>query len=285
MKNANSHIDNQERFRRLQEILFEQDRQVTQQIQDEVDTLKGELVSPEEIRERIQPFIEDKVAYLQAHFPELFGPILAKTIKKQIHEQQDEMIDALYPIIGKLIRKFVSKELQALVERIDHSINDTFSWEGWKRRFRGWFTGESDMDRMVREIAHPMVEEVFIIDQDSGLIAGSWSRKELADRDLVAGMLTAIKSFVENAFDGGKQDLETIEYDSFKIILHNFHTFYIAVIVSGVVTSDFKSYLADMLMAFAEKHRIDTRDDLDDITVNKNSQALKIHFDEFLGQN
>ncbi|HHG86058.1 MAG TPA: hypothetical protein ENJ82_15020, partial [Bacteroidetes bacterium] len=130
MKNANSHIDNQERFRRLQEILFEQDRQVTQQIQDEVDTLKGELVSPEETRERIQPFIEDKVAYLQAHFPELFGPILAKTIKKQIHEQQDEMIDALYPIIGKLIRKFVSKELQALVERIDHSINDTFSWEG-----------------------------------------------------------------------------------------------------------------------------------------------------------
>ncbi|MEM6269166.1 MAG: hypothetical protein AAF998_06990 [Bacteroidota bacterium] len=284
MPDTPAHTD-QDRFRRLQELLFEEDRAVAQQIKEEVETLRDDLVSPEEIQERVQPFIDHKVEYLQENFPELFGPVMAETIKKQITEQQDEMIDALYPIIGKLIRKFVSRELEQLVERIDRSINDAFSWASWRRRIAGWFKGESDMDRIVRDLARPQVEEVFIVDQDSGLLAGAWSRKPHADRDMVAGMLTAIKSFVETAFEQGEQELEMIEYDNNKIILHNFHTFYIAVTTSGVLTSDFKSELANLILAFAEKHAIQTREDLDDVVVEKNSKALKAHFDEYIEQN
>ncbi|MEM7040948.1 MAG: cell envelope biogenesis protein OmpA, partial [Bacteroidota bacterium] len=98
-------------------------------------------------------------------------------------------------------------------------------------------------------------------------------------------MLTAIKSFVESAFQGGAQDLETIEYESYKIILHNFHTFYIAVIASGALTADYKRDLSDLLMAFAEKHRVFTREELTEANVEKNSKAIKAHFNEFLVQN
>jgi hypothetical protein len=284
LQDSPPHIDSQERFRRLQDLLFKEDRDLAEHIRQEVNLLREELVSPEEIQERVQPFIEMKVEYLQENFPELFGPALADTIKKQIVEQQDEMIDALYPIIGRLIRKFLTKELERLQERIDKSLNETFSWEGWVRRVRGWFKGESSRDQVVREITKGEVVEVFIVDQDSGLLAGAWSRSEHADRDMVAGMLTAIKSFVESAFEAGQQDLEMIEYENYKITLHNFRTFYIAVIISGPVTAEFKSELSDLVMAFPEKHTVYTRDDLDDAAVIRNSNALKEHLNEYLEQ-
>lgn len=278
MADPTSNTD-QEKFRRLQELLFEEDRAVTRQIQEEVETLREQVISPEEVKVRVEPFIENKIEFLQENFPELFGPVLAETIKKQIRDSQDEMIDALYPIIGKLIRKFISKEIERLVEQMDRSINDAFSWEGWRRRVRGWFRGERESDRVIRDLAQADLQQAFIIDKESGLLAGTWARTEMVDEDLVAGMLTAIKGFVESAFQGGAQELETIAYDNFKILLHNFQTHYIAVVVSGVVTTEFRDRLNNTLMAFAENYRVYTRDELDEVAVRKNSEALKKHLD------
>jgi hypothetical protein len=267
----------QARFHRLQQLLLEDDRAVSDQIKEEVEGLRKQLVSPEEIQSRVSPFIEDKVRYLQDNFPELFGPVLSSTIRRQIEESQDEMVDALYPIIGKLIRKFVAKEIEHLTERIDQQINQTFSWQAWVRRLKGLFKGESEKDRIIQDLMKAKVEEVFIIDKDSGLLAGSWSRNALADGDMVAGMLTAIKSFVEHAFSKSEQELETIEYNAYKIVLNNFHTYYIAVVVSGSVTSEFKLLLTDMLLHFADKYKIATKDPITEDLVDRNSKALKAH--------
>lgn len=262
-----------------------EDGQLAAHFKDKVDALQDELRDPKEVAARVQPFIDLNLDYLRENFPELFGHVMAQTIKKQIQESQDEMIDALYPIIGKLIRKFLAKELERLVERVDESINDAFTWQGWKRRIRRWLRGESQGDQMIRDIARAEVEEVFIVDKESGLLAGSWSREQMADQDMVAGMLTAIKSFVESAFQGGAQDLETIEYETYKILLHNFHTFYVAVIVSGVVSAEYKSQLSDFVMALEERHRIQTRVDITDEVVQNNSKMLKSYFNEFRSQN
>jgi hypothetical protein len=270
------------RFERLQQLLLDEDRLVSSRIKEEVEALRQQLVSPDEIDARIKPFLDDKVKYLQANFPELFGPVLGETIKRQINEAQDEMVDALYPIIGKMIKKFVAKEIEKLSEQIDQRINETFSWQAWMRRFRGWFKGESEKDRIFHDLLKAKVEEVFIVDKESGLLAGSWSRANLADRDMVAGMLTAIKSFVEHAFSQGAQELETIEYEEYKLLVRNFHTYYIAVVVSGSVSSEFKSMLTDLLLNFAERYKIKPRSETDGESVVKNSKALEAHLHELI---
>lgn len=272
----------QERFRLLQQLLLDDDRRVSTQIKEEVENLRTQMVSPEEIDQRISPFLENKVKYLQENFPELFGPVMADTIKQQIKDSQDEMVDALYPIIGKLIKKFISKEMERLSEQIDRQINETFSWHAWKRRFRGWMKGESEKDRVFTDLLKAKVEEVFIVDKQSGLLAGSWSRTNLADRDMIAGMLTAIKGFVEQAFSKGEQELETIEYDNYKLLIRNFHTYYIVVVVSGVVSAEFKSMLTDLILSFAERHKISSRQDLDGETIEQNSKALEAHLHEYI---
>lgn len=271
-----------ERFRQLQQLLLDDDRQVSIQIKEEIEQLRSELISPEEIDSRVSPFIENKIKYLQENFPELFGHVMAETIKQQIKDSQDEMVDALYPILGKLIKKFVSKEMERLSEQIDRQISETFSWHAWKRRFRGWIKGESEKDRIFTDLLKAKVEEVFIVDKESGLLAGSWSRADLADRDMIAGMLTAIKGFVEQAFSKGDQELETIEYDNYKLLIRNFHTYYITIVVSGVVSAEFKSMLTDLMLSFAERYKISVRQDLDGETIDNNSKALKAHLHEYI---
>lgn len=241
--------------------------------------------SQAEINRRVEPYFDEKLDFLRENFPDLFGEAMARTIKQQIRDSKDEMIDALYPIIGRLIRRFVAKELERLSERIDQSINDAFSWKWWVRRMRGWARGESAADQVVKDLVRAEIVEAFIVDKDSGLLAGVWSPEQKADQDMVAGMLTAIKSFVESAFESGSQDLETIEYETYKILLHNFQTYYIAVIVSGAVTADFKGRLYDFVLAFEERHRITTRTDMTDDIVQSNSKLLKASFDEFLREN
>lgn len=276
-----THTDDQEAFRRLQELLFVDDGKLTDSIQQEIESLREEIRGQKEIEDRVMPLIDKKVEYLQENFSELFGPAMAATIKQQIVDSQDEMIDALYPIIGRLIRKFLAKELERIVARMDASINEAFSLKSWRRRMVNWFKGESRKDSLVREMARPEFEDVYIIDKESGLLAGSWSRQQTTDQDMVAGMLTAIKSFVESAFRSGDQDLETIEYDTYKILIHNFHTFYIAVIVSGVVSPQFKTMLYDYVMAFEERNRILTRTEITGEVLETNSHKLKAYFDEF----
>jgi hypothetical protein len=82
---------------------------------------------------------------------------------------------------------------------------------------------------------------------------GNFSKSETIDRDLVAGMLTAIKSFVEDAFSKKRQDLDMIEYGTYKIFIQSFHLYYIPIILDGSISTSEKQTLSAKLLDFAEE--------------------------------
>jgi amino acid permease len=71
---------------------------------------------------------------------------------------------------------------------------------------------------------------------------------------MIAGMLTAIKSFVEDAFHKQNQTLSTIEYENNKILLLDYYTFKMAFVVSGIAGADFKSKLQEKADAFVTNY-------------------------------
>ncbi len=80
-----------------------------------------------------------------------------------------------------------------------------------------------------------VVDEVFLIHQSGLLIVHlSKSLKSEKDRDVVAGMLTAVQSFIVEAFaNGPSRELRQMDFGKRKILLHKgFHT-YLAVILHG----------------------------------------------------
>jgi len=95
---------------------------------------------------------------------------------------------------------------------------------------------------------------------------------------MVAGMLTAIKAFVEDAFNQKDQRLESVSYDQFNIYIQSFQKFYIAVVLSGTMDAQYKSKLDDKLMTFVKDVTKKSLENNDDLT-----SSLKYFFEKPLG--
>ena len=92
--------------------------------------------------------------------------------------------------------------------------------------------------------------------KNSGILLADYSplSEDTIDKEMVAGMLTAIKSFVEDAFQGGDQNLELIEYELYTIHIQNFYSYYVAAVISGAYSIMFKEVLEDQIIDFAKNH-------------------------------
>lgn len=218
-----------------------------------LNELDGQLNEREQLEERVTPIIEEQQDKLQQNFPVLFGPQITESKRRQIKESQEEVIKVLYPIIGRMIKKYVTSEIELLNERVDQQMDLATSARGWKLRFKSWRRGTPMKDLIKAEMLDPKIELIYIIERDSGMLIASYTVEDTIDKDMLAGMLTAIKAFVEDAFGKEKQELESIDYENYKVILKNFNSFFIAVVTSGGSTISFRNKLDDQLLNFASK--------------------------------
>lgn len=216
------------------------------------DSLKELLLEDERknFSKKVNPIVDEKIKDLKENFPTYFGDTITKTIKAQIKESQDEVVEALYPIMGKLVKKFIVVEIEKLSESINETIKKKLSFLEVIKRF---FKGKKNSSSLVLEdVFPPVIEEVFIINKDSGILAGHYSKGNIADKDMISGMLTAIKSFAEDAFSKEGQNLEDIKFETFQLSIHSFSSIYIAIASSGVTNLDFKEKLHENIMNISE---------------------------------
>jgi hypothetical protein len=238
----------------FEEAFKEQQQQLRRYIELEMKQLKDELKDRTDFQQVVEPVIDQKVIKIKAEIDNLSGELIVRNIKQQIRESQPEMIDALYPIIGKLIKKYVQTELENITENINQQIDNTFSWQSMRREFLSLF-GIKEKELLLKDALSPQIVEAYIIFQESGLLLGQYSRQDVLDRDLVAAMLTAIKAFMRDAFaEGTVGDLDMIEYGQQKVMVLNFHRYYLVAVSAGIVDSAFKEKVLDYLRLFNETH-------------------------------
>lgn len=244
---ADNNKDN--RFELLRDLLLAEDR-------EKFDSLSQEIIIREKLSKSVNPLIDEKILDLRENFPEYFGDTITETIKVQIRDSQDEVVEALYPIMGKMVKKFIVAEITKLSDSINKTIKEKFSFkEILKRYFKG---KRNDSGIVLEEVFEFVVEEVFVIDKDSGILSGSYSRGSIADKDMISGMLTAIKSFAEDAFSKEGQDLESIKFETFQLSIRNYKTIYIAIATSGVLTEEIREELSENISNLSEtilRHR------------------------------
>ncbi len=240
----------------LRSILFEEEKKEIVQMSDELQLLNSKLEESINNHDIPEEELQGILKYMMEVMPEKLGPAITATLKTQISESRDEVIQVLYPIIGQMIKKFINREIQLLTEKIDHQLEHAFSFDNLVLRMKAMVTGVSYAELMIKHSNKPEVMEVFIIEEGSGLLLGSYSRFSTMDKDMIAGMLTAIKSFVNDAFEAKDQKLEMVEYDLYRIYIQHFRKFYMAVVISGAVDTEFKSGLDDNILKFVKEHTL-----------------------------
>lgn len=249
-------------------------------IDKEVFLINSLLNDKDHLSDKVSPIVEDHIDFIKQNFPEEFTAIINKQIEQKIKDSQEEILNVITPVLGKLIRKSITHQFQILKESIDKRVRSTFSKRGFFGRIFGFNKKEEkvDVDIIISEADPAIIEEIYVIQRDSGLLLGSAPEEESLDQDVIAGMFTAIKAFVEDAFKIEHEELAMIEYDNYKIYIQNFHSYYIAVAISGSVSAAEKDTISEKLYDFAEKELKLIPKSIDDSVTNRVSAELNNYF-------
>lgn len=271
-------VKQEEKLQLLRDILLTDDRRVADAISQRIDTISNTIEERAKLSEKIDPIIDEKLNDFIKEIPVTLGPTITETLKTQIANSQDQVVEALYPIIGKMIKRYIASEIAKLSEDINKKVNNTFSLVSLKRKIKSTFSGARESDLMLSELDKPVVNEIFAIQKGSGILLGNYSASETVDKDMLSGMLTAIKSFVEDAFKGGNQSLESIQYELYSIHIQNFHSYYIAVVISGHYSKSYESAMEDRLYKVSGK----LSSEINNLSREEVDATLKSLFDNWI---
>lgn len=199
--------------------------------------------SPEEVAKALAPEIaialREQRKLDQNAIANALAPEMGKAIKEQIRLERDAMVDALYPVIGNTISKYLAEAIQ----NINDKVANAFSLEGVARKIKAKIKGVSEAELILKESLPFSVKAIFLIHKNSGLVIsevqapGSYR----LESEMVAGMLTAIRSFVNDCIVqiDNYSELNEIEYGDSKIILEVAGYCYLAVVITGEPTPKF----------------------------------------------
>ena len=167
------------------------------------------------------------------------GPAMGGAIKEQIRLEQDAMVDALYPVIGNTISKYMGEVVNSINDKVENAL----SVKGVTRKLRAKMQGVSEAELILQESMPFTVKAIFLIHKGSGLVIAEAQKtgNEEMESDMIAGMLTAIRSFANDCMtqSGRVSELNEIEYDNFKLILEVAGYCYMAVVTTGQAPKQF----------------------------------------------
>lgn len=198
----------------------------------------------------ISPAITQQIQEAPQEVASAIAPEIAAAVEKQIKLERTAMVDALYPIVGSTISKYIGETIRD----INRKIENTLTFKGIERKVRAKLQGVSEAELLLAEEISFSTRAIFLIHKASGIVISEVQQPDgpRLESDLVAGMLTAIRSFAGEylAQSGQGTELDAINYDgNDKIILEVAGSCYLAVVIEGEPS---KQFIQKMRQTFSE---------------------------------
>ncbi|MGB1004844.1 MAG: hypothetical protein ACPGVC_11465, partial [Salibacteraceae bacterium] len=187
-------------------------------------------------------------------------PVIEQAIFTSVQNNPTVLADALFPVMGAAIRKSISDTFREMIQSLNQTLENQFSFERIKWRLEAMFSSKSFAEIVLTKGVKYHVKSVFLIHKKSGLLIQDAYPKSatLNDADMVSSMLTAVQDFVKDSFSNqlsSSDTLDTIKLNEFNVWLEDAPLAYLAVVIEGSppesVRQIFKTNLEDIHGKFA----------------------------------
>lgn len=151
---------------------------------------------------------------------EAMVPTVEQAIESSVNKDIDILSEAIFPIIGPATRKAIATALDEMLQSFNYALEHSLSPQSLKWRIEAKQTGKSFAEVVLLRTLVYRVEQVFLIDKNSGLMLQHVvaPKIEAQDPSLVSAMLTAIQDFVKDSFKVHKHEgLHTLEFGELTI--------------------------------------------------------------------
>jgi len=234
-----------------------------QQLQAELEVVRRESQpDPQKLAAQMTPLMGDVIGRTirdsRDEMAESLGPIMGEAIRVQIRDSRKDMVEALYPVIGETVQKAVGEFAREFQRNIDARLKRTFVPSGLARTVNAGLRGVSPSELALRDALPFTVREVFLIQQQSGLLLAHThhSAAEVTDSDIISAMLTAIRDFVRDSFGSGasEKELDEVQYGDLRIVVQTGRAAYLAVVYNGVEPEGFRAKLHEFISELHVKY-------------------------------
>jgi hypothetical protein len=239
-------------------------------LQDELESLRQEVAAESAALEtRLLPKMSHLIAQTirdaRDEMAEILGPVIGEAIRVQIRDSRQTMVETLSPIILETVQRAISAFVRELQRNIDARLRHTFGAEGLRRVVLARLRGVSPSELTLRDAFPFEIQELFVIQHESGLLLAhqSMTGEYTTDSDLISGMLTAIRDFVSDSFGDGtsQESLWEVEFgDGERIIIQSGHYAYLAAVITGIEPAGFRSQLHKSIADLHIQHQLRIRD-------------------------
>jgi outer membrane protein OmpA-like peptidoglycan-associated protein len=182
------------------------------------------------------------------------APLVVRTVRTEITNSQDVLVEALYPMTGRMVKAYVASAMKDLVADINRRLDSS----PVMLRLRSLTTGHSVGELVLAESQRLDVEELFLIRRGTGELIDHWpttARDGDSGRDqVISGILTAINDFASEAFKGDGSSLRKVDLEGSQVYLRASPEHLLAVRCAGTAPRAVEDVIDDEFLATIERH-------------------------------
>jgi outer membrane protein OmpA-like peptidoglycan-associated protein len=249
---------------RLKELLFAEERHSLATIREVVEQHHDRIGTDERLIDTVAEVLAEsfKSADIKDHreLASAVSPLVVSSIKREIVNSRDEMVEALYPIMGRLVSAYVAAAMRDIMESTNQRLESGLSLRFLRLRLKSLFTGRPYRELVLLESGNPRVRELLLIKRNSGVLVDRWRAPgeppEAANGSgqLMGGLLSAINDFARQAFAGGKDELRSLDIGGSRLFLRTSAAHILAVSATGATGRRVQRAIDDALVDILEAH-------------------------------
>lgn len=186
------------------------------------------------------------------------APVMVPTVKTEIINSKDSLVEALYPMTGRMVKAYVRSAMKDLINQVNRRLESN----ALMLRIKSLTTGRSMAELALAESQRIEVEELLLIRRGTGELIARWPEKPGPDNHdhVLGGVLTAINSFATEALQSKESALRQIDLGESQVYLRGSPNHLLAAKCKGTAGASIEQIIDDeFLRTVGELHGGDER--------------------------
>lgn len=203
---------------------------------------------------------------------EAIAPLIVSTIKTELRNSQDEMVEALYPITGRLVKAYVASAITDLTEEMNRRLEQN----AVMLRLQSLATGRPVAELALSSANDFALKELYLIRRSTGELVAHWPLRPVSGREhVMSGVLAAVNEFANEALSADQSSLREIDIGGEQVYLRGSPVYLLAARCSGQAPTPIAQALDDAFLSAVERqHSIDSNAQFGVDTTSERSAAL-----------
>lgn len=170
------------------------------------------------------------------------APLVVTTIKTELRNSQDEMVEALYPITGRLVKSYVASAMKDLTEQMNRRLEQN----PVMLRLQSLATGRSVTELALAGTQDFAFHELYLIRRGTGDLVAHWPDvSPTKSHQSLSGVLAAINEFANEALSASQESMRQIDLGEELVYLRGSPLYLLAARCTGSAPPNIEQILDD----------------------------------------